>query len=73
VLERELRDLHLDMQAIGREKAFETSNSTSIECFLQQDHTYSTRPHALVLQNSGTPYEPLRAIFIQTTSGEQNI
>jgi hypothetical protein len=71
VVEKELRVLHLDQMAAGRDIAMlvlawdaETSKSLPpmppMTHFLQQSYTYSNKTTS---PNSATPYEPVRAIF----------
>jgi len=60
----ELRVLHLDLQAVGRDSELLWPQSPpSVTYFLQQGHTHFNK---VTPPNSTSPYEPMGAIFIQT-------
>jgi hypothetical protein len=64
VLEKEPRVLHLDPQAAGRER--DSSPGLSI-WNLKAHPQWHTSSNKATPPNSGSPYEPMGAVFIQTT------
>jgi len=65
-MERNLRVLHLGKQQ--EKRGTETSMPIPSDTLPPTKPKNPTRPHSLILSNNSTPYKPIRAIFIQTTT-----